>query len=56
MRAASSFDGPDAIGGESLVAEEKLLILARKDIVGRHCDVVASPETAAECEREGCLA
>ena len=56
MGTAPSFDGADAIGRESLIAEEKLLILARKDIIGRYCDVVASPETAAECEREGRLA
>jgi len=56
MGAASSFNSADAIGGESLIPEEKLLILTRKNIVGRYCDVVASPETAAECEGEGCLA
>jgi len=56
MGTASSFDSADAIDGESLVAEEKLLILARKNIVSRYCDVVTSPETAAECERKGCLA
>jgi len=56
MGAATSFDSADAIGGESLIAEEKLLVLARENVVGSYCDVVASPETAAECERERCLA
>lgn len=56
MGATSSFNSTDAIGGESLIAEQELLILARENIVGRYCDVVAPPETAAECEREGCLA
>ena len=56
MGAASSFDSADAIGGESLIAEEKLLILTRENIVGRYCDVVTCPEAAAECECEGCLA
>ena len=56
MGAASSFDSTDAIGGESLIAEEKLLILTRENIVGRYCDIIASAETAAECECEGRLA
>ncbi len=56
VRAPASLDGADALLWQRLVADQELLVLARKDVVGDCSNVVLVAQGAAEGEEERRLA
>jgi hypothetical protein len=56
VRAPAGLDGADALLWQRLVADQELLVLARKNVVGDRSNVVLVTQGAAEGEEERRLA
>ena len=52
VRATTSLDGPDAFGGQRLVAHQELCIFLREDVVCHDAELIAVSKTAAEREKQ----
>ena len=56
VRTTTCFNGANSFGGEGVVANEKLAIFLRKDVVRNGRDVPLVAHAAAKLQEQGCLA